>query len=84
MKAYRDYAVEEKGIQYPEILVPVTAHAAFDKACQLLGIKIKHVPINLNTYTVDLNKMRKMITRNTCMVSFMQGFCPGVFLIQCL
>lgn len=30
-KAYRNYAMEVKGIKKPEILVPVTAHAAFDK-----------------------------------------------------
>ena len=30
-KAYRDWAREERGIQDPNIIVPVTAHAAFDK-----------------------------------------------------
>jgi sphinganine-1-phosphate aldolase len=30
MKAHRDYGYE-KGIRHPEIIVPVTAHAAFDK-----------------------------------------------------
>jgi len=68
VKAYRDYAMQERSIQYPEILVPVTAHAAFDKAAQLLNMKIKHVPINLETCQVDLVKMKKMITSNTCMV----------------
>ena len=31
-KAFRDYAVQVKGISKPELLVPVTAHAAFDKS----------------------------------------------------
>lgn len=30
-KAYRDYAINVKGIKKPEMLVPVSAHAAFDK-----------------------------------------------------
>jgi len=68
VKAYRDYAREERGISYPEILVPKTAHAAFDKAAQLMGIKIRHVPVDPVTCTVDINAMRRMITSNTCMV----------------
>lgn len=38
-KAFRDYGRKVKGIHQPEILVPQTAHAAFDKAGQMLGIK---------------------------------------------
>lgn len=35
VKAYRDYARNVKGIRNPEILIPATGHAAFDKASQL-------------------------------------------------
>lgn len=38
-KAFRDYALKQRGVNQPEILVPQTAHAAFDKAGQMLGIK---------------------------------------------
>lgn len=31
LKAYRDYAKEQRGITEPELIAPVTAHAAFDK-----------------------------------------------------
>ena len=41
MKAYRDYALEVKGIKNPEMVVPVTAHAAFHKAAHYFGIKLK-------------------------------------------
>lgn len=68
VKAYRDYALKERGISNPEILVPVTAHAAFDKAAMLLNIGIKHAPINEQTCTVDVAKMEKMINRNTILV----------------
>lgn len=60
--------MKERGILHPEILVPVTAHAAFDKAAMLLNIGIKHVPLVESSCTVDINAMRKMITKNTVMV----------------
>lgn len=69
VKAYRDMAVAERGLSYPEILVPVTAHAAFDKAAQLLNLRIKHVPIIESSCTVDVAAMKRMITKNTIMVS---------------
>src|SRR5713101_8731592 len=39
MLVYRDRARAEKGITEPEVIVPVTAHVALDKAAHLLGIK---------------------------------------------
>ena len=45
-KAYRDYAREVKGIADPVMVVPVTAHAAFDKAADMLDIGIHHVPVD--------------------------------------
>ncbi|XP_066974810.1 sphingosine-1-phosphate lyase-like [Macrobrachium rosenbergii] len=68
-KAYRDYAINVKGIRKPEILVPVTGHAAFDKAAQLLGIAIKHVPIDPVTMKADISVMKRMITSRTCMLA---------------
>lgn len=68
VKGYRDWARAEKGILYPEIIVPTTAHAAFDKASQILNIRIKHVPVDEKTFTVNVKKMKSMITRNTIMV----------------
>ena len=45
MKTYRDRARKEKKITRPEMIVPVTAHAAFDKAAQYFNIKIIHIPV---------------------------------------
>lgn len=69
VKAYRDWAMTEKGILYPEIIVPTTAHAAFDKAAHILNIRVKHVPIDEETCTVNVKKMRSMITSSTILVS---------------
>ncbi|XP_071550599.1 sphingosine-1-phosphate lyase 1 isoform X2 [Panulirus ornatus] len=68
-KAYREYAINVRGIKNPEILVPVSAHAAFDKGAQLLMMRIRHVPLDPVTMKVDMVAMRKMINRNTCMLA---------------
>ncbi|HIE17212.1 MAG TPA: aspartate aminotransferase family protein, partial [Dehalococcoidia bacterium] len=44
MKTYRDWARDTKGITKPEMIVPSTAHAAFDKAAQYFNIQIIHIP----------------------------------------
>lgn len=67
-KAFRDYAIRVRRIARPEMLVPITAHAAFDKGAQLLNIRIRHVPIDPITMKVDVKAMRSMISRRTCML----------------
>ncbi|EZA59345.1 Sphingosine-1-phosphate lyase [Ooceraea biroi] len=67
-KTYRDYAREVKGIKKPEIVMPVTAHAAFEKAAQFLNIKMRIVPVNEHSFTVSIKAMKSMITRNTIML----------------
>lgn len=65
MKAYRDFARTQRGITEPEIVVPTTAHAAFDKACDYFGIKMVHVPVNPVTFRADLDATKRAVTRNT-------------------
>ncbi len=67
-KAYRDYAREVKGIEYPNMVVPITAHAAFDKGAAMLDMQIIHVEVDPVTMRVDLKKMKKAITSSTCML----------------
>lgn len=67
-KAYRDYAREERGITRPNIVVPRTAHSAFDKAAQYLGLHIKYVDVDPKTTQVDVVKMERAINSNTVMV----------------
>jgi len=68
-KAYRDFGRNECGIKKGEIIVPRSAHPAFDKAASYFGIKIIHISLNPDTYTVNLKKMENAITKNTIMVS---------------
>ncbi|NOY69937.1 MAG: aminotransferase class V-fold PLP-dependent enzyme [Deltaproteobacteria bacterium] len=64
MKAYRDRAIETKGIRHPEMVVPVSAHAAFDKAALYFGIRIIHVPVT-SDFIADVAAMKRAVTKNT-------------------
>ncbi|XP_067209894.1 sphingosine-1-phosphate lyase-like isoform X2 [Linepithema humile] len=67
-KTFRDYAREIKGIKKPEMVIPITAHAAFDKAAQYFNIKVHYVPVNPHSFAVSIPAMKKLITRNTIML----------------
>uniref|UniRef100_A0A673B847 sphinganine-1-phosphate aldolase n=1 Tax=Sphaeramia orbicularis TaxID=375764 RepID=A0A673B847_9TELE len=66
-KAYRDMAYE-RGVKYPEILAPVSVHAAFDKAAHYFGMKLVHIPLDKRTMKVDVKAMKRAINRNTAML----------------
>lgn len=66
-KAYRDMAYE-RGVKYPEILAPVSVHAAFDKAAHYFGMKLVHIPLDQKTMKVDVKAMKRAISRNTAML----------------
>jgi glutamate/tyrosine decarboxylase-like PLP-dependent enzyme len=67
MKTYRDWARETKGVTKPEMLVPVTAHAAFDKASRYFNIKTVYIPVDKN-FRADVNAARKAVNRNTVVI----------------
>ncbi len=67
MKTYRDRARAERGITQPEMLAPVTAHAAFDKAAQYFNIKMVRIPLD-GDYRADVAAARRAITRNTIVI----------------
>uniref|UniRef100_A0A3Q3WFI2 sphinganine-1-phosphate aldolase n=1 Tax=Mola mola TaxID=94237 RepID=A0A3Q3WFI2_MOLML len=66
-KAYRDMAYE-RGIKYPEIIAPVSVHAAFDKAAHYFGMRLVHIPLDKKTMKVDVKAMRRAISKNTAML----------------
>lgn len=66
-KVYRDIAYS-KGIKRPEMVVPITAHAAFDKAAHFFRIRIHHVPIDPHTKRVNTKLLTSYINSNTCMI----------------
>lgn len=66
-KAYRDMAYE-RGVKYPEILAPVSVHAAFDKAAHYFGMTLVHVALDKKSMKVDVKAMRRAINKNTAML----------------
>lgn len=64
MKTYRDWARERRGIRRPEIIAPTTAHAAFDKAAQYFGIRLRRIPVGAD-FRADLAATGRAINRNT-------------------
>lgn len=67
MKTYRDYAREKRGITQPELVVPVSAHAAFHKASQYFCIDLKITPLD-DQFRADVHAIRDAITSNTIAV----------------
>lgn len=67
MKTYRDMAEVERGVRHPEMVAPVTAHAAFDKAAQYFKIKLRKVPVDKN-FQADIQAVKNAINGNTVVV----------------
>jgi sphinganine-1-phosphate aldolase len=78
MKSYRERGRLLKGITRPNMVVPVTAHAAFDKAAGLLGIELRHFAVDPITFQALPAAAQSCIDSNTVVVigsapSFAQG-----------
>ncbi|EGG17512.1 sphingosine-1-phosphate lyase [Cavenderia fasciculata] len=70
MKAYRDYALENRGISKPEVVLPISAHPAFEKAAKYFGIKLRYIELvtDDNSHRVNIEKMKRAINRNTILL----------------
>ncbi|XP_071496623.1 sphingosine-1-phosphate lyase 1-like [Diadema antillarum] len=66
--AYREYAAA-KGITKPEILLPDSGHAAFEKAAHMFDMRIVHSPLEKESYRADVKALKKLISKNTCMIA---------------
>jgi sphinganine-1-phosphate aldolase len=67
MKAYRDRARERDGIGAPQMVVPTTAHAAFDKAAAYFGLEAVKVPVG-EDLRADVAATAQAITDRTAVV----------------
>lgn len=50
-------------------VIPMSAHAAFDKAGEYFKIKVRHVPVDPVSRKVDLKRLKRCINSNTIMAS---------------
>ncbi|GMR62601.1 hypothetical protein PMAYCL1PPCAC_32796, partial [Pristionchus mayeri] len=66
--AYRNRAFD-MGINFPEMIMPNSAHAAFYKAAEMFRIKIVEIKVTSATgYVVDPKQVKAAITSNSCMI----------------
>jgi len=78
MRCARDQARAERGVTQPELLMPVTAHAAFSKACQYYGMTPIRVPVDA-AGRADVPAIKAAITdRTAAIVGSAPGFPWGV------
>lgn len=73
VKSSRDYMRAEKGITKPEMIIPASAHSAYDKAAQYFNIKLWRVPVN-NEFKADVKGIKRCINKNTILIV---GSAPG-------
>jgi glutamate/tyrosine decarboxylase-like PLP-dependent enzyme len=67
VKTARDYARAERGITQPEMVVPISAHPAFDKSAHYLGVKAIKTPLR-EDFRADMDAISAAITPNTVLV----------------
>jgi len=69
VKAAREYArLHKPDVTEPELLLPVTAHAAFHKAAVYLGVKLVLVPVDETSFRALPDQMEAAISPNTIMM----------------
>lgn len=59
--AYREHA----GVRRPNLVKPETGHAAFDKACHLLGVELRTAPVDPKTTTADVAAVADLVDEDT-------------------
>lgn len=69
VKAARDHArATRPEVTAPEMILPVTAHAAFHKAAAYLGVKVVLAPVDPTTFRADVEAIARAITPNTILL----------------
>ncbi|MEN8113152.1 MAG: aminotransferase class V-fold PLP-dependent enzyme [Actinomycetota bacterium] len=69
MKAYRD----RSGLSRPQMVIPDSAHVAFDKAAAYFGFDQARVPVG-EDYRADADAMARVVTKRTVVIA---GSAPG-------
>jgi len=68
VKAAREYtAMHKPSIKTPEMILPITAHAAFHKAANYLSIKVVPTDVDKN-FRADVEAVTAAITDNTILI----------------
>ncbi len=68
VKAARDYALAQgKLTGTPNVVMPYSAHPAFDKACMMMSLELRRVPVG-DDLLADIEAMSARIDNNTVML----------------
>ncbi|CAM9348136.1 unnamed protein product, partial [Phaeothamnion confervicola] len=67
IKAHRERA-QRRGVARPELVAAVSAHAAVDKACALLCITLVQIPMDPDTFEMDVVAARRAVSANTILI----------------
>ena len=63
------------GVKKPELILPTSAHAAFEKSCEMFNVKCIRIPLNKTDYKVNIRLVEKNISKNTiCIVGSFPNF----------
>ncbi len=66
--AYREHAREHRGIDRPQVILPETAHVAFEKGAHLFGLEVVKAPIDPGTTQADMDFVRSHIGDRTVLL----------------
>ncbi|MFN7134977.1 MAG: pyridoxal phosphate-dependent decarboxylase family protein, partial [Myxococcales bacterium] len=67
VKTARDHARATRNVTRPELVIPVTAHPAFEKAAHYFGLEPVRIPL-ADDFRVDVKKLKDAINENTALV----------------
>jgi sphinganine-1-phosphate aldolase len=68
LKTARDWGRAERGIARAEIVVPITAHPAFEKAAHYLDLTVRHAPVGRD-FRADVGALEALIGPSTVLVA---------------
>lgn len=67
VKAAKVRGVRERGVERPNIVLPTSAHAAFDKACEYFSIEPRRIDVR-DDYRADVDAMADACDSSTVLV----------------
>jgi sphinganine-1-phosphate aldolase len=68
LKAHRDRARAERGIVEPNVVAAISVHPAFEKGAHMLGITMRHAPLDPTSFRVDVRAMEALVDSSTILL----------------
>ncbi|MEI2716750.1 MAG: aspartate aminotransferase family protein [Candidatus Nanopelagicales bacterium] len=62
--AYREQARADRGVEHPNVVMPLTAHVALDKGAHWMGVEMRHAPVGPD-FRADVAAMAELLDDNT-------------------